>query len=72
MKLMIDVKRAVMENRRVKFVKYFDGDLWYETEFGEQFPVPISEAGTASFLAEDKALLFMRYMKKENERVSKD
>ena len=29
-----------------------------------EFPVPISDIGTATFLAEDKALLFMRYIRK--------
>ena len=28
------------------------------------FPVPIAEAGTAAFLAEDRAILFMRYIRK--------
>jgi len=35
----------------------------HETECGFRFPVPISEAGTATFLAEDRALLFMRYIR---------
>ena len=59
---MIDVKRAVSENRKVYFLKYYDGNLWYETDFEEIFPVPISDIGTATFLNEDKAVLFMRYM----------
>ena len=29
-----------------------------------RFPVPIAEAGTATFLAEDRAILFMRYIRK--------
>jgi hypothetical protein len=63
---MIDVKRAVSENRRVEFTRYFDGQLWYKTEYNEEFPVPISDIGTATFLANDKAILFMRYMNKWN------
>ena len=67
---MIDVKRAVMEQRKVSFVKYFDGSLWYKTEFNEEFPVPISEAGTASFNVEETAILFMRYMNKWNKELN--
>ncbi len=63
---MIDIKRAVMEKRQVTFQFYRDGDLWYSTEFGEEFPVPVSDIGTATFQATDKALLFMRYMRKWN------
>ena len=58
------IKEMVMNNQRVFFVKYRDSDLWYKTECGFEFPVPIDEAGTATFLAEDKAMLFMRYIRK--------
>ena len=51
--------------KRVRFIHYRDSELWYETECGFEFPVPISEAGTATFHAEDKAILFMRYIRKQ-------
>jgi hypothetical protein len=54
----------VVNNQRVRFVFYRDGDLWYETECGFRFPVPITDVGTATFLAEDRAILFMRYIRK--------
>lgn len=50
--------------KTVKFSYYFDGDLWYQTEDGFSFPVPISDIGTATFKAEDDAPLFMRYVRK--------
>ena len=53
---MIDVKRAVQENRKVKFSYAHAEQLWYETEFGEKFPVPFSGMGQATFLSEDKAI----------------
>ena len=56
---------------RVFFVKYFDGSLYYRTEFTNfEFPVPISDIGTATFLAEDKAMLFMRWIRKQMEVVA--
>jgi hypothetical protein len=56
------IKQMVENNQKVRFRFYRDGQLWYATECGFEFPVPIAEAGTATFLAEDRAILFMRYM----------
>ncbi len=61
------IKEMVENNQKVRFRFYRDGELWYGTECGFEFPVPISEAGTATFLAEDKAILFMRYIRKHVE-----
>lgn len=49
---------------KVKFDFYRDGNLYYRTENNLLFPVPVSDTGTATFLAEDKAILFMRYIRK--------
>jgi len=51
-------------NKKVHFKFYKDGDLWYSTEEGFEFPVPISDMGNATFMAEDKAILFMRWIRK--------
>jgi len=58
------LKEMIVDNQKVRFSFYRDGQLWYETECGFRFPVPIEEAGTATFLAEDRAILFMRYIRK--------
>jgi len=63
------VKEMVNNNQKVRFRFYRDGNLWYETECGFSFPVPIAEAGTATFLAEDRAMLFMRYIRKQHANV---
>jgi len=63
---MIDIKRAATENRRVRFTHAHAGNLWYLTEFDEAFPVPMDDMGEATSNAEDKAILFMRYMRKFN------
>jgi hypothetical protein len=68
----IDIKRAVSAGRRVRFIYYLDGSLWYETEFDEKFDVPIADIGNATFSAEDKALLFMRYMRKWNQKMEEN
>ena len=48
----------------VKFQQYRAGNLYYKTENGLVFPVPISDTGEATFFDEDKAILFMRYIRK--------
>jgi hypothetical protein len=58
------LKEMVVNNQKVRFSFYRDGELWYETECGFRFPVPIAESGTATFLNEDRAILFMRYIRK--------
>ncbi len=63
------VKEMIVNNQKVRFSFYRDGDLWYETECGFRFPVPIEEAGTATFAGEDRAILFMRYIRKQMEHV---
>jgi hypothetical protein len=65
------IKEMVGNNQKVVFRFYRDGQLWYATECGFEFPVPISEAGTATFLAEDRAILFMRYIRKYMEFLKK-
>ncbi len=73
------MKQMFADGNMAYFTRYFDGNLWYvihyntpvvgsevnAVEFHEfEFPVPISDIGTATFLAHDKAMLFMRYVRK--------
>lgn len=60
---MYNIKDMVKDGRKVTFVCYRQGDLWYKTENDFQFPVPVSDAGDATFFANDKAILFMRYIR---------
>jgi len=65
------IKDMVNNNQRVSFSFYRDGQLWYVTECGFEFPVPVAEAGTATFFAQDRAILFMRYIRKHVEYLHK-
>ncbi len=56
--------KELVKDKVVRFKYYRDGELWYETEDGFDFPVPISDTGTGIFQAEDKAILFMRWIRK--------
>lgn len=66
---MRSLKEMVSNNQVVRFTRYRDGELFYRTECGFEFPVPIADAAGAEFLAQDKALLFMRYIRKEMQRI---
>lgn len=58
------LKEMVNTGKVVNFQYYRDNSLWYATEDGFIFPVPIDDIGNATFKAQDKAILFMRYIKK--------
>ena len=58
------LKDMVKDNKQVHFQYYSDSTLWYKTECGFVFPVPVSDIGNGThFLSQDKALLFMRYIR---------
>lgn len=61
-----NIKDMVKDGKKVYFVFYRQGELWYRTECGFRFPVPISEdAGNTTYLPEDRAMMFMKYIKKQ-------
>ena len=60
----------VSNGKKVHFIFYRQGELWYKTECGFEFPVPINDAGTATFIPEDKAMLFMRYIRKHIDMIN--
>ena len=63
--------KDMIKNKFVTFEYYFDGDLWYKTECGFLFPVPILDIGISKFIKQDKAILFMRWIKKHIELTTK-
>lgn len=62
---------SVKDNKQVTFVHFKAGELWYRTEDGFEFPVPVSDVGDATMLAKDKALLFMRYIRKHVDMLAR-
>lgn len=55
----------------VHFLEYRKGNLWYTTApVGFKFPVPIEDIGDATFLASDKGILFMRYIRKHLNNIN--
>jgi len=63
--------KDMVKNKNVKFEYCRDNSLWYKTDCGFLFPVPFSEIGTATFKSEDKAIFFMRWIRKYMEECSK-
>ena len=63
----INLKDHVSENKMVRFSFYKDGLLFYKTENGLLFEVPITETGNGSFNFEDKAIFYMRWIRKQLE-----
>lgn len=72
-----------IDPNRVKFKYYIRNELWYEVlKYDEAeddfvpvspaflFPVPISDTGDGKFLAEDKALIFMRYIRQQLQKIN--
>jgi hypothetical protein len=57
--------KDLIKGKKVHFTFYRDGELWYETEDGFNFPVPIADTGTGIFKAEDGAIQYMRWIRKQ-------
>lgn len=70
----MNIKDMVKDNV-VRFTYYRDKELWYSLKYDNgkvfMFPVPIDDVGNATLLHEDKALLFMRYIRKQLKELEK-
>lgn len=68
----MNIKDMVGNGKTVQFLHFEDGKLVYATECGFEFPVPVEDAGTGRFLSKDKAMLFMRYIRKHITRLTEE
>lgn len=59
----------MVKGKQVYFKHYQNNELWYSTECGFMFPVPVSDTGNAEFKNEDKATFFMRWIRKHKEMI---
>lgn len=67
----MNLKDLVKDNV-VNFVRYREGNFIYSVEKDGkvlEFPVPLHDIGNATMLAQDKAILFMRYIRKHLETI---
>jgi len=58
-----EIKELVRDNKMARLEFYRAGELWYVTDDGFKFPVPISDAGNGQFWAVEKAITLMRYIR---------
>jgi hypothetical protein len=65
----MSIKDMVGNGKNVTFVRYQHNELWYKTECGFEFPVPLSDTQEAVFLNHDKAILFMRWIRKHIDNI---
>lgn len=81
MKKYVDPKTVVMKDlvqpgMKVHFSFYRDKEFWYEHDNGFAFPIALDEVEgpkcRATLLDEDKAIYFMRWMKKYIEAAKKE
>ena len=65
---MVDLKiKDVVKDNHVYFVRYRQGYFYYRVDVGMDtyvFPVPQSDIGDATLDSSDKAIIFMRYIRK--------
>lgn len=62
----MNLKTLLSDTMRVKFDFYRNGELWYSTINGFQFPVPISGLHSSAVLkANDTAKAFEYWIKKQ-------
>jgi hypothetical protein len=63
------LKDCVGADKKVRFVKCVDGELTYACENGFEFTIPPEDLVGATFLAEDKSMFFMRWIRRRIEFV---
>jgi hypothetical protein len=59
--------KDLVKDKTAKFVSYREGNFYYETSDGFKFVVPIEEAAGVTLPAQDKAIFFMRWIRKQLE-----
>lgn len=57
---------------KVYFQFFRKNELYYKTESGFEFRVPVEDVGDGIFKNEDRAIIFMRYIRKELELINKE
>lgn len=62
--------KEMVKNKVVKFSFFRDKELWYITECGFEFPVPVDDVGKGVFKAQDNALYFMRWIRKHHDTIN--
>lgn len=62
----------VRDKKKVRFFFYREENLYYKTECGFVFKVPIADTGNGTFGAEESALQMMRWLRPAIDEVNKE
>jgi hypothetical protein len=60
-----NLKEMVKGDKTVVFTHFRRNELWYKTDCGFAFAVPASDVGDATFNQEERAMLMLRYIRKQ-------
>lgn len=66
---MSSIKEMVSGGKSVTFSHFSDNQLWYKTECGFEFPISEEDSKGATFMAQDRAMLFMRFIRKHFDEI---
>lgn len=66
----MNINEMVKDGKRVSLLCYKDSELWYRTECGFEFPVPISDTSNTRFLPKEHAKFFVPYIRKHIESLA--
>ena len=64
-------KQYVINGQTVHLKFYRMGSLWYETESGFMFEVPIEDTGNGIFNSTEKAINLMKWINKQLDKNAK-
>lgn len=56
----MSIEEKAKEGTQARFVDYRDGELWYRTAPGFEYPEPATHTGEAAQLAHAQAMQFLR------------
>lgn len=59
----------LVKNQEAHFQYCRDKELWYKTDSGFLFPVPITDIGTGDFKRDEKDILLMRWIRRQMETL---
>jgi hypothetical protein len=59
----------LIKGKRAVFVEFHGGNLFYEIDGKFRFPVPVDELQGTSVLSEEKASVFMKWVKRSLKQI---
>jgi len=69
---MYNLTEMVRDKKKVHFFFYREENLYYKTECGFVFKIPIADTGNGTFGAEESALQMMRWLRPAIDEVNEE